>query len=82
MACENGYTVVALYTDNPGVWLLHCHISWHVSEGLGASVYVRKNDIVVNTTIAASIEEGCNAWDAYANDPSRFHYGIKGSGLR
>lgn len=23
-----GYLVVAFYTDNPGVWLMHCHIGW------------------------------------------------------
>ena len=23
-----------LQTDNPGPWLLHCHIDWHLSGGL------------------------------------------------
>lgn len=25
---QSGYLVVAFYTDNPGVWLMHCHIGW------------------------------------------------------
>lgn len=28
-----GYLVIALLTDNPGAWLMHCHIGWHTSEG-------------------------------------------------
>jgi FtsP/CotA-like multicopper oxidase with cupredoxin domain len=26
-----GYIVLAFVTDNPGVWLMHCHIGWHTS---------------------------------------------------
>jgi FtsP/CotA-like multicopper oxidase with cupredoxin domain len=26
-----GYMVLAFITDNPGVWLMHCHIGWHTS---------------------------------------------------
>lgn len=29
-----GYVVLQYDTDNPGVWPLHCHIAWHVSDGL------------------------------------------------
>lgn len=30
-----------LYVDLPGVWPLHCHIGWHLSEGkLAAMVYL------------------------------------------
>lgn len=26
-----GFLVLAFETDNPGVWLMHCHIGWHTS---------------------------------------------------
>lgn len=26
-----GFIVLAFETDNPGVWLMHCHIGWHTS---------------------------------------------------
>lgn len=29
-----GYAVVRIYTDNPGVWPLHCHISDHLHQGM------------------------------------------------
>ncbi|KAF4780802.1 Laccase-2 [Colletotrichum scovillei] len=30
----NGYLIIAFQIDNPGVWLMHCHIAWHASGGL------------------------------------------------
>ncbi|KAK1762020.1 iron transport multicopper oxidase FET3 [Phialemonium atrogriseum] len=29
-----GYYVIRFVADNPGVWLFHCHIDWHMSSGL------------------------------------------------
>lgn len=28
-----GYVAIAFKPDNPGIWLLHCHIAWHASSG-------------------------------------------------
>ena len=36
-----GYIVVQIDADNPGVWPFHCHIAWHVSAGLYINVMVR-----------------------------------------
>ncbi|KAK5054017.1 hypothetical protein LTR84_001979 [Exophiala bonariae] len=30
----NGHLVMRFRADNPGVWLFHCHIEWHVDSGL------------------------------------------------
>lgn len=30
----NGNFVIRFRSDNPGVWLFHCHIEWHVDSGL------------------------------------------------
>lgn len=34
----NGHTVLRFRSDNPGVWLFHCHIEWHVASGLSATL--------------------------------------------
>lgn len=35
MMPAGGYAILAFQTDNPGIWLLHCHIAWHaVSRNL------------------------------------------------
>ena len=28
-----GYLALAFRPDNPGIWLVHCHIAWHASSG-------------------------------------------------
>ncbi|CAM1502605.1 Fc.00g073810.m01.CDS01 [Cosmosporella sp. VM-42] len=33
----NGNIVLRFKADNPGVWLFHCHIEWHVTSGLLAT---------------------------------------------
>ena len=33
-----GYMVWRFKADNPGVWLLHCHMEWHVAAGLTATI--------------------------------------------
>jgi iron transport multicopper oxidase len=30
--------VLRFKADNPGVWLFHCHIEWHVIMGLTATI--------------------------------------------
>ncbi|MCJ1284050.1 hypothetical protein MMC26_003381 [Xylographa opegraphella] len=35
---EMGFVVLRFRAENPGVWLLHCHIEWHVEAGLTATV--------------------------------------------
>lgn len=37
VAPPQGNFVVRFVADNPGVWLFHCHIDWHMSQGLAMS---------------------------------------------
>ncbi|KAB8071973.1 multicopper oxidase-domain-containing protein [Aspergillus leporis] len=37
---SRGYAVLRLRTDNPGVWLFHCHIIWHLASGMAMLVDV------------------------------------------
>ncbi|KAM0323902.1 hypothetical protein ACHAQA_008483 [Verticillium albo-atrum] len=34
----NGNFVLRFRADNPGVWLFHCHIEWHMDQGLVATI--------------------------------------------
>ena len=60
----NGWVVFAFRTDNPGCWLLHCHIGWHVSQGLGIQFLERRSEIK-RLMHLESMEPTCNAWRAY-----------------
>jgi iron transport multicopper oxidase len=35
---DNSWAVIRFRADNPGVWLLHCHIEFHVNAGFVATI--------------------------------------------
>lgn len=35
----NGHVVLRFKADNPGIWFFHCHVDWHLTQGL-ASVFI------------------------------------------
>jgi iron transport multicopper oxidase len=41
----NGNIVLRFRSDNPGIWLFHCHIEWHVASGLVATIIESPLDI-------------------------------------
>lgn len=62
-----GYLVIGFITDNPGAWLLHCHIGWHTSEGFALQLVERYDEIaaLVDQTI---LTDTCAAWTTYAEE--------------
>lgn len=34
----NGYAVIRFKADNPGTWLLHCHIEFHTVSGFETTI--------------------------------------------
>lgn len=66
---DNGYVVIAFKTDNPGAWLMHCHIARHASEGLALQLLedrAKANEMWPKgskTQLAA--EKLCNEWKAW-----------------
>ena len=49
----NGNLVLRFKSDNPGVWLFHCHIEWHVQSGLMATFVEAPLDVQRTLTIPA-----------------------------
>lgn len=41
----DGWLVIAYPTDNPGAWLMHCHIAFHVAMGLSVQFVERQSEI-------------------------------------
>lgn len=60
---QGGYLAIAFKPDNPGVWLLHCHIAWHASSGLAMQILERQKDIVPTIGSLAATEATCKGWD-------------------
>ncbi|KAG0125732.1 Cupredoxin [Tuber indicum] len=76
----SGYMVIAFQTDNPGVWLLHCHIAWHVSGGFALQFVERKTDLLKRFNPAGAWTDTCSAWNTYISsdiDPPQEDSGVK-----
>lgn len=59
-----GWLLVAFESTNPGAWLFHCHIAWHVSEGLSAQFLEKRSEIRQAMDLNA-LNQNCRNWDAY-----------------
>ncbi|ORY67111.1 multicopper oxidase-domain-containing protein [Pseudomassariella vexata] len=79
MLPAGGYAVMAFETSSPGAWILHCHISWHASEGLVTNALVRRKDIVVSPEQLQTIQSQCKDWTQYFETERK--YNVIGSGL-
>ncbi|KZF20535.1 multicopper oxidase [Xylona heveae TC161] len=57
----NGYMVVQIDNNNPGVWPFHCHIAWHLAGGLYANIMLRPSDIR-KMNIPSTFSQTCRDW--------------------
>jgi hypothetical protein len=35
-----GYVILRIYADNPGIWFFHCHVLWHSGTGMAMGIQV------------------------------------------
>ncbi|KAM0148539.1 hypothetical protein ACHAQE_003670 [Botrytis cinerea] len=54
-----GYLVLRFQSDNPGVWLFHCHIEWHVDQGLIATMIEAPLELQKSLTIPENHIAAC-----------------------
>ena len=58
-----GWARIRFVSNNPGVWMLHCHIDWHVFVGLAATVIVAPEQLlngqVFTTDVPATMYSAC-----------------------
>lgn len=67
MLPARGWLLIAFKTDNPGAWLMHCHIAWHVSGGLSVDFLERVTDLRNGLTTQDKNEfnQNCADWRAH-----------------
>ncbi|KAK1091678.1 laccase, multicopper oxidase, benzenediol:oxygen oxidorectuctase [Friedmanniomyces endolithicus] len=58
-----GWLAIAFNSNNPGTWLMHCHIAWHVSEGLGVQFLESPSQITLPDK--GQFDSQCSAWNNY-----------------
>ncbi|KAF4540341.1 Multicopper oxidase [Lasiodiplodia theobromae] len=75
MMPASGYLVIAFKTNNPGAWLMHCHIAWHTSEGFAVQVLERPSEISIDQEV---LNRTCTNWKNYvaAQDVTQYDSGV------
>lgn len=79
MLPASGYLILAFKSDNPGNWLMHCHIAWHVSGGLAVDFMERRAEqaALISKTDLAAYQQECTDWRAFAlKAPPKIDSGI------
>ncbi|KAK9769826.1 hypothetical protein SCAR479_13479 [Seiridium cardinale] len=64
MLPRGGFLAMAFKPDNPGAWLLHCHIAWHASSGLAMQILIRPKDMPDYLGDLTETRRVCDQWDA------------------
>ena len=59
MVKPNGNIVLRFRADNPGIWLFHCHIEWHVDSGLIATIVEAPLELQKSSRIPEDHYEAC-----------------------
>jgi iron transport multicopper oxidase len=57
----SGHFVLRFKADNPGIWIFHCHIEWHMDVGLAAIFVEAPMYIQEHFTVPENHYEICNA---------------------
>ncbi|KAK7708310.1 hypothetical protein SLS57_009044 [Botryosphaeria dothidea] len=75
MMPASGYLVIAFKTNNPGAWLMHCHIAWHTSEGFSVQVLERPSEISIDQDV---LDRTCKNWKSYvaAQNVTQYDSGV------
>ena len=68
---DTGYVVIAFKTDNPGTWIVHCHIAFHAAFGLAIQI-LEKQKAAANlwpslskSHALAEAQHTCNDWNKW-----------------
>ena len=65
-----GWLVIAFPADNPGAWLMHCHIGFHISEGLGVQ-FLENPELF--PAYPADYNKTCSDYKAYYDNNPIYH---------
>ncbi|KAK3682214.1 multicopper oxidase-domain-containing protein [Podospora appendiculata] len=63
MLPAGGYLAISFKPDNPGAWLMHCHIAWHASSGLALQLVVRPKEIRDGNGPLGPVQRICKLWN-------------------
>jgi len=60
-----GHLALAFELDNPGAWLVHCHIAWHASQGLSLEFVEDQALIKIPEAQRKQYDQTCKSWQGH-----------------
>lgn len=63
-----GWLVMAFETDNPGAWLMHCHIGWHTSMGFALQILEGQSMIKDTVKDECALYGTCANWNKWVQE--------------
>jgi hypothetical protein len=69
-----GYLIIGFHTDNPAIWLMHCHIAFHASAGLAVQFVEREKEILnfMPSDAVSKYKNQCADWrNFYSSSPAK-----------
>ncbi|KAH7043767.1 laccase-1 precursor [Macrophomina phaseolina] len=78
MLPAGGYLILAFPADNPGAWLMHCHIPFHVQQGFGLQFLERPDEIEGVMGDTSPFYNECAAWKDYYGGGEAFQQSDSG----
>lgn len=78
--------VIRFKADNPGIWFFHCHIEWHLLQGLALTfvedpVGIRQKEIPVNDAWKETCE-ACGGYQGNAAGNDQDFFNLKGENVQ
>lgn len=79
-----GYTIIRFVANNPGAWLFHCHIDWHLIMGMAVAFYYKDLPLsapapdLSNTAICGDVYPEVVIQQQAAINKKKGHNGKKG----
>lgn len=68
----HGSVTLRFVADNPGSWMFHCHIDWHMIAGL-AVVFIEATPLLANASIPQPLKDQCVAQGLLAKGNAAGH---------
>ncbi|CCE85919.1 Piso0_005559 [Millerozyma farinosa CBS 7064] len=75
MVNPNGFIVLRFKADNPGVWLFHCHVDWHLEQGLAITLIEAPSEIQSSQSVIENHYEACKLANVSSKGNAAGHYG-------
>jgi FtsP/CotA-like multicopper oxidase with cupredoxin domain len=62
---QKGHLAIAFQLDNPGAWLVHCHIAWHASSGFALELLENISKFTPPSADKTVFSNTCTSWTKY-----------------